>query len=159
MRIALLLTTILSLSGCVKDYRITTPFNEADFAEYKKAGASAISGQAFLITVGGDVKYGAGNQVNLYPYTSYVQEVLSMKKRPNYRIKNEDTRWMQYAKTTIADGQGKFEFKNIPAGNYLLECSLTWQVASQYGLQTTGGLISKQVTVGNGDSVSVMLTE
>ena len=159
MRLALLIAVWLSLSGCVKDYRITTPFNDADFAGYSKTGLSTIAGQAFLKTKGGDVKFGAGNQITLYPYTSYVQEVLSMKKRPNYKIKNEDTRWMQYIKTTIADAQGKFEFKNIPAGNYLIECGIFWQVPGQYGLQTTGDIVSKQVSVGNNDSINIMLTE
>jgi hypothetical protein len=49
-------------------------FNEAEFARYADSGNGSVIGQAFLKTRGGEVRYGAGNEVVLIPVTSYTTE-------------------------------------------------------------------------------------
>src|SRR5689334_7966802 len=55
---------------------IQAPFKESEFAPYekKKKGTSSISGQAFLVTRGKEVKYQPGGDVALVPETSYTRE-------------------------------------------------------------------------------------
>ena len=64
----------LTLAGCVQSrppYALRTPFLDSDFRPWSKPGPAAISGQAFLRTVGGDVKTCAGQDVSLMPGTQY----------------------------------------------------------------------------------------
>jgi hypothetical protein len=93
-------------------------FNEADFLPYSGSGDSKIIGQAFLKTRGGDVKYGAGNEVVLIPVTPYTREFRERSIIGGERLEQHDQRYFKYRRTTIADGQGGFEFNNIPAGEY-----------------------------------------
>jgi hypothetical protein len=161
MKKQLLTLVILSLSlmGCIEPKRITVPFDEKSFAIYKQKGTATVQGQAFLKTAGGDVKYGAGNQIMLLPYNDYVKEVKTLKTARHIQLANEDLRWQDYSKSTISDAQGKFEFKNIPAGEYLLETEITWGVPSQFGLQQTGGVVRKPFKITDGEVANIMLTE
>jgi hypothetical protein len=64
----------LTLAGGVQPrppYALRTPFLDSDFRPWSKPGPAAISGQAFLRTVGGDVKTCAGQDVSLMPGTQY----------------------------------------------------------------------------------------
>ena len=89
-------------------------FVEAEFAAYDGAGNSTISGQAFLRTRGGEVRVGAGQQVQLYPVTSYTtQKVRALMATDGdvaallYSIPFEP-RAEKYRKSTIADAAGNF---------------------------------------------------
>jgi len=132
---------------------LETPFNKADFDKYKEKGNCTVTGQAFLKTRGGDVKYGAGNTVRLVPYTPLIKE---MKEKRFFQRPEQST--MDYIKSTfretVADGNGNFEFTGIPAGEYLLECDITWQVLNQ----TTGGTAQAVVTLKEGETQKVVLT-
>ena len=154
----LVVMVALAICGCTSKYQMVTPYNEKDWAAYEKKGASVITGQAFLKTRGGEVRYGAGETVTLIPVTSYTTELLqaSMKRA---KITNLDSRWENHNKETVADGNGNFEFNNIPAGDYLLQCDVYWQVPGQYGMETTGATIKKQVKVSDGEKIKVIMTE
>lgn len=58
-------------------------------------------------------------------------------------------------KTTVADGSGNFEFTGLAAGEYLIQAEVYWST----GYRETGGLISKYVTVKDGEAVKVIVTE
>lgn len=136
---------------------MVTPFNEKDFAPYLQKGTSSITGQAFLKTVGGEVRYGAGNTVKLIPVTPYNTEVWQASmKGETIKI---DSRWEDYNKNTTADGSGNFEFNNLPAGEYFLECEIYWHVPGPYGMEKTGDIIKKQVKVSDGEKIKVIMTE
>jgi hypothetical protein len=66
----------------------------------------------------------------------------------------------QYTRETIADGSGRFTFKNVPDGDYYVSATVTWQTATGYkfSLETQGGRISKTINVKNGEPIEVMLT-
>ena len=126
---------------------------------FGKEEKGRIQGQAFSKTRGGDVKYGAGVEVRLFPDIPYSRELIDARSNPWRPVQGMDPAWHSYVKTTIADGTGNFEFNGVPAGNYFLETSITWEVPSQYGPRTTGGLIRKTVTVFKDQTVRFILTD
>ena len=150
------------LAGCETPSQPTkTAFDPAAYAPYQQAGTGKISGQAFLKTVGGDVKFGAGDEVTLSPATEFFKELMAFNAQginPSTLTDAVSKEVMSHSRKATADGNGNFEFTGLPAGEYALEVVITWQVPSQIGLQGTGGLVSKLVTVGDGESVRVVLT-
>ena len=132
------------------------PFNEAEFQPYLRSGTSTITGQAFLKTRGGEVRFAAGNTVNLTPLTSYTRTTLEQVIVRGQKAPPADPRFPKYVRTTFADGNGNFEFKNVPAGQYLAYVPILWEVPTQYGAQQTGGFAYAHVTAKPGETVKVV---
>lgn len=147
-----------ALVGCARPYQMTTPFNELEFLPYKGDGTATIQGQAFLKTRGGEVRFAAGNPVSLIPMTTYSRELLQALSSGYYNI-TTDPRWLSYSRQVTADGSGNFEFKNIPAGEYTLECSIFWEVPGRYGLERTGAVVRKETKVEPNQTVKLVLTQ
>ena len=60
------------LTACAMQTPIQRPvFPEAEYQRLELSGSGSVSGQVFMRTVGGDVKYGAGSNVFLFPDTTY----------------------------------------------------------------------------------------
>jgi hypothetical protein len=161
-------------------------FSTEELRPYSKPGKSSVSGQAFLRTRGGDIRIGAGCEVQLFPTTDYITHYISQHEqleqlqatpgfwrfmgdtspvteeaRIAYRawtiarsIEPLDVREVPFQKTAIADANGNFEFRDLPAGEYTLTCTITWQVGSE----TSGGLIVKSLKVEAGEAAKVMMT-
>jgi hypothetical protein len=149
----------IALSGCTRTHTMITVFNEQEFAPYAKKGTSSIVGQAFQKTRGGEVRYGAGETVLLIPVTSYSKELWHASLPGNAPAPNFDARLKNYIREVTADGMGNFEFNEIPAGEYYVECSIFWEVAGPYGMEQTGGVAKKQVKVIESEKLKVILTE
>lgn len=62
------------------------------------------------------------------------------------------------ARRQIADAEGRFEFTDLPAGDYMLEVEITWEAAGMYGPVKTGSMVWKFVTAEEGGKHRVMLT-
>jgi len=137
---------------------MVTPFNEIEFLPYMGYGTSTIQGQAFLKTRGGQVRYAAGNTVSLIPVTSYSSEIWQASLYGGM-VNGVDGRWHIYNRNATADGFGNFEFTNIPAGEYYIECPIFWEVPGRYGLERTGAVVKKQTKVGPNQTVKVIMTE
>lgn len=148
MRFALCALLAVSMIGCV--YPRMATFVEAEYAPYAEPGTGSISGQAFLKTRGGDVKYGAGNEVYLNPVTTYSTEWYQETVLKNRRLKPADPRTEKYHWITVADGQGHFTFENVPAGDYYVACAITWMVDA---FTTTGDIVHARVTVKDGERI------
>src|SRR5437588_13083015 len=74
--VAAFIPVALILSSCaITPQPRQTVFQEHEFAPYAGKGTSTVTGQAFLKTRGGEVKFGAGNEVWMFPVTSYTTEV------------------------------------------------------------------------------------
>ena len=136
-------------------------FPEAEYIVLPKSGTSTVKGQAFLKTRAGDVKTAAGNQVLLNPVTSYSIDWYKNSYLTNRRLENPDPRLAAYVPIQIADGSGRFTFKNVPAGEYFVTTSVTWEAPTGYqgGLQTQGGLVSKRIKVLAGEEVEIIITK
>lgn len=122
----------LALVGCARPadaplpaYQVTTPFQEQDFQQWAGAGPSSLSGQAFLKTVGGDVKTCAGSKVLLLPDNGYVEEMMANESSGS-TYANMDHRLLDYIRQSMCDAQGNFAFSALPAGNWVVMTSVTW---------------------------------
>lgn len=135
------------------------PFPEEYYAQLEKEGTSTITGQVFMTTRGGDVKYGAGRQVSLTPVNPYTTEAAQAMMGGRV-IEDADPRASEFTRNKIADGQGRFEFNNLPAGRYYVASSVYWQVYSgnrYIGMQDQGGVIVRIAEVGEGETEEIML--
>lgn len=136
----------------------TAKFIESEYAPYGDSGSSVITGQAFLKTRGGDVKFGAACMVYLNPVTTYSTEWFTYGIIKEMSLSKADPRTDKYHWETMADGFGYFEFKNLPAGEYYLACRILWEVPGKYNLETTGGYAYAITKVKPGETVKVVVT-
>lgn len=137
------------------------PFNEAEYQRLPQSGTGVVEGQAFLKTLGGDVKYGAGQVVRLFPVTSYSEQwwqVSVVEKRP---LVDSDPRYSQYIRTTQADGAGNFKFTDVPPGKYFINAEVSWFAPTgfQGALQKQGGIVANRIEVSNDKTTRVMITQ
>ncbi len=98
---------------------------QREYAPYKSAGTAVITGQAFATTAGGVVKHAAGRLVVLNPVTWYTTEFWW---KPNLAGEEgePDPSAMLYAKTAVADAEGRFSFEGLPAGSYFALTDVSW---------------------------------
>jgi hypothetical protein len=151
----------LALVGCAQ-YQpptyVPVPYDEAEYAALPKSGTGVVKGQVFALTVGGDVKKGAGQPVYLMPATSFRNQWYHESIELGHALAvDADRRHLALERKTIADGDGRFEFVAVPPGSYYVMSQITWSVPSKYGLEPQGGLVVLKVDVKNGESTDAML--
>lgn len=150
------------LSGCsARQVQVTTRLTDNEIAAYTGAGSCTIKGQAFLKTRGGEVRFGAGEKVILFPDLPILREILSIGRSGQQPVlePNVHQAWGNLWRTTQADGEGKFDFRKIPCGAWYVESRVVWEVFSNYSSSVQGGLVSSFVQVSPDDSpAKVMLT-
>lgn len=151
------------VAGCAEQqiYQRRMEFIEEEYAPYDNTGTGKIIGQAFMKTAGGDVKYGAGNTVSLNPVTSYSKEWFNLTVSHGMtNISGADPRVYKYYRKTIADGEGRFEFENLPAGEYYIVCDIYWRYyAGGYSATTTtGARVGIKATVKDGETTKAIVT-
>ncbi|WP_350025869.1 hypothetical protein [Pseudomonas fulva] len=156
------ITIILTaaLAGCAVQPPVQrVPFPTAEYDALPKTGTGTVTGQAFLRTVGGEVKYGAGSDVYLQPVTAYTTQWYEVNVLGGRQLASPDPRANQGQLSTQADGSGNFSFTNVPPGKYYLSAAIRWSAPSQYGLLPQGGVIVKTIAVSDGNQTTQMLTQ
>lgn len=151
----------VALVGCVSAPTLMPrpAFPEAEYAALPKVGTGKVTGQAFLRTRGGDVKYGAGSEVFLNPVTSYSNFWYEQQMQLGQPLSAPDPRLNEYVRTQQADGMGNFSFENVPPGDYYVSTKVTWEVpAGYYSSSIQGGWIAEKIKVTNDQATKVMLT-
>jgi hypothetical protein len=146
-----LVLALAGLAGCANQLAPSKrvdmpPFPVAEYQSLNINGDAVVTGQVFMKTVGGDVKYGAGEDVSLLPATSYT-DVLYRAYLANQEPGAPDPQFAKYNKLTTTDGEGRFTFKGIGAGKYYVISRVGWKAPTQFGLVQQGGYIIKPVTV------------
>lgn len=156
MKKIVLFFAALAIAGCITTRPMVSTYNPSEYTKYHQAGTAEVKGQAFLKTQGGEVRYAAGNTVSLIPATAYSEEVISYIQNYKFiRPEGVDPRWKESFKDTTADGNGNFEFSNVSAGAYFLECPIYWMA----GDEETGHTVYKKVDIHKGDKIKVILTD
>lgn len=158
---ALLTFLTLALASCATPQERVAKYDPAEYARYAGSGTARISGQAFAKTVGGDVKYAAGNTVWLYPVTSMTTEWYNTAIKGGKPMKAGDERMMQHSRSTVADGSGNFEFSGLPAGEYYVVTQVSWGVATGmqfFPIESTGTALTAKVHVSEGESKRIIPT-
>lgn len=161
MRLLIGIAAAIALAGCAQHQARPIDlgaFPVSEYAALKADGSSVVTGQVFMRTLGGDVKFGAGSEVVLIPATSYT-EPLHQAFLANRPIAEPDPRAKAYSKRTRADGSGYFKLSNVPAGRYYLSSKVEWQAPTQYGMSQQGGYLLEPVTVPDGEEINVILTK
>jgi len=108
-------------------YQMTTLFSVQDFQPWAGSGPANLHGQAFLKTVGGDVKTCAGEPVILMPDNPYSEEMVSADAK-GFPDANVDPRVTSYLRRTICDAHGNFAFFNLPVGGWYIDTKVTWEI-------------------------------
>lgn len=139
-------------------------FPVEEYAPYAQPGTATLAGQVFLKTVGGDVKYGAGSEVWLDPVTSYSKvwwEHWGRLWKQRF-VGPPAHEFFAARRKTIADGEGRFKFKDLPAGSYYIRSQVTWGNSVNIGFgalpTTEGGLVTKAVALKDGEEQDLVLT-
>ena len=165
MKQILLMIAVVALVGCGSaNYQASgprmiqrPPFPVSEYEKLNKTGTATITGQVFMTTRGGDVKYGAGETVRLNPKTSYSDFWYQTGKRyingENITLAPTDSRQRDYSFMTQADGEGRFTFEDIPDGRYYIASRVFWEVPNEYGMGVQGSWLCRQVEVKNGKSI------
>lgn len=108
-------------------------------------GKGSVYGQAFLKTVGGDVKYAAGSVVSLCPES--IREQFAIEAARAIRDLEQVSVSAQYCRHMKADAEGRFEFNGLGPGDYFVLTSITWQSPSEDGLRSNGGIAQESFTL------------
>lgn len=165
MRAMTIVAAAVALIGCARTETLNTQFNPQEAAYINQKGDGSIQGQAFMKTVGGEVRYAAGNTVLLIPDTAYARErfqKLYGDSKCNYGAvrfdKDPDPAYLKMARSTKANGEGRFRFDGLAPGAYFVATQLVWGVPTQYGLQTAGCNIYEKALVQHGAATEVIMT-
>jgi len=164
MKTALMLpAALVALVGCNMPAPTPAPTlgsatqdQEKEYIPFLAKGTSAIKGQAFLTTKGGDVKVAAGREVWLDPVTAYSMGWFT-KAGCTWQWREllpPSKTFLDARRQTVADAEGRFEFRNLPAGTYYVRTTVTWEVPS---LGTQGGLLHETVTISSGETKALVM--
>lgn len=169
MKLGGALAVALSLAGCVtvSSYTMNTPYDAAAQAIVQN-GNNAISGNALLRTVGGEVRSCAGIEMKLIKATAYASERMTAEfggtestframgdNITSFRPENLD--YESAALRATCDSQGNFEFNDLPDGTYYIRTYLSWRVPSQFGMVPTGGTLMARVSLSGGERERVVM--
>ena len=161
-QLAVITLLFFFISGCERTIertivKPTIPFNPQEIENALKEGNSTITGQAFT-TKRGDVKYSAGETINLIPLTPYVEQAINLSNKANaFTTVDIDKRMFDYAKKTTADGTGKFKFTGLSSGKYYLETDTKWWYHAPDGSQIKMGTKGIANIENDGDTVEIIL--
>lgn len=146
------------LAACTPVIELSSHFDERDYQWAAATGTARITGQAFAKTLGGEVKYCAGEPVSLWPRGRYTDKAYDALVKGVYVRDAPPAELQKYIRTTTADGFGSFEFVDLPAGSFYAVCNVRWMYGSGIYAQQTGGVAIAPVTVAAGMTQRVVVT-
>lgn len=152
----LFIVIMLFVGGCSSTaVAPTAPSKKDDVSSYAQKGSASIHGQAFLKTKDGAVKSAAGNDVVLIPAILHTDETVGFLDVGTHAIAKISPNLRSYSRITHANGSGYFEFSELPAGDYYLECGIYWQA----GDSRTGAVVRKKISLSKNQTLKVVLSE
>ena len=141
------------LGGCAERAASTIAFSTEEAAFIKKDGKSTVTGHAFRTKATGVVVNAAGQLVRLIPATAFARERFSSLfggskylAHSHYpRDDNPDPAYGEYTRTTKAEANGRFVFRNVPPGAYIVTTQIIW--GDEDALFREGGVVYDTVEV------------
>lgn len=156
---ALVLTAALALAACVSPAPplVLQPITEQQLAPYKATKTAWVTGQAFLRQQGGGVVTCAGSPIFLIPSIPATRQMLTDMKagargQPGAKI---DPKLRGTGAEGTCNAQGNFRLGPVAPGSYILLTEVSW--AAGYARQ--GGTLRRDLTVTDGQTLEVLLTE
>ncbi len=163
IRVLINVAMVILLAGCAapKTVTLTNSFDPDAVAWASKKGTAKLVGSAVIQTTGGIPRTCAGRQVALVPVSTYSSErVLNIygstakgyvSRQPNMeRVPAYEATF----RLTACDGQGAFEFDDLPAGEFFAITQVVWQ-AREYVVE--GGVLMLRVSVEDGKTKKIVL--
>jgi hypothetical protein len=119
---------LLSITiGCMfRGHTPQVPIDDA-LASPPATGTGSIIGEVRIKTSAGEVRTGAESTIYLIPATAYTSEWFEHYVVKREKIDGKDPRSFLSTRAEHVDGQGRFEFSNIPAGAYYLTCRVYYK--------------------------------
>ena len=122
-KIVMLLVGAVLLGACTAAVPRNKAYEEGDHARFDDTGTASITGTV-LITDGGtaseDLVLGKASRVTLTPLTDYTREWYEREVVAGEKLEDEDPRLERIRRTTHTDMRGRFRFRDLPAGEYIL---------------------------------------
>lgn len=140
--------------------------NEQDTATSREEGTATISGEVSINLRDGKIAHGAESLIYLIPVSAYTTEWFEHYLVRSHKIIGLDPRAFWVTRATVVGSEGRFQFSNIPAGNYYLSCTVTPVLSPYQFLWATIPRPSidysvkayATVTVGAGERIKVSVT-
>lgn len=160
-KLILVLVAAALCAGCVNSQpqpRLAK-FDPAEYTPYERDGTGSVVGQAFLVTKGGEVKLGAARDVILTPVTAasteYHERWALQYETLQQADQSEADVMRRVTRRSMADGDGRFRFDGLPAGEYYVWCIINWYI-TEY--QQSGGVAHAKVKVEEGKTTEAIVT-
>jgi hypothetical protein len=116
----LIIFVLMVLAGCMsRVYKHQAPPDDALDLPAVAATAS-ITGEVSVRSRMGEMVKGADSTIYLVPATAYSTEWFDHYVVKRDKVDGKDPRSFASARAALVDGEGHFEFQNIPAGAYYL---------------------------------------
>ena len=151
------------LSACVATNSTSEriPFPEAEYSALRTDGNGAISGQVYIEAKGGERVVKQGAKVVLNPVTSYSRQWYETTAVMKHHLAPPDAKILVYIKETVTDAEGRFEMRDIPAGEYFLSSGVVWespkQLRSLAPMSPQGRFLVQRITVHKNEKLEVAL--
>ena len=143
------------LVGCAQPFTMQSEYRPTDHDWARANGTATLSGEAFLRTRGGDVKTCAGRPIAILPDTAYTKELMAKGISSHFgQPTNFDSRAKGLFRTSQCNAAGKFIFRSLPAGHWIVVANVTWET----GNATTGGDIIGQAETTLGQVSDTIVT-
>lgn len=134
-------------------YHVTTPFQAADFQAWSGDGNASLSGVVNYSDAEGTMRHCASARIELIPATPYNVEIVSALKEASYRpLSGENPAAVKYVRTVACDGTGTFSFSNLPAKDWFVRTTLTWNQSWEYGVRQSHSDLIRRVTLKPGQN-------
>ena len=158
-RIALLLLAVIQvgcMAGATQIHDRHRKYDDAEYAPYRLRGTGDLVGLAQAENRWGDVRVASEDTVYLFPATPYTDEWWQRTLIGGQYLKDPDPRSLEYMRRRVTDENGRFAFGYLPAGDYYVVCTITWDV---YGEDRPIQVLNlgKRVHIAPGGNVDVIL--
>jgi hypothetical protein len=154
LRFALPVVVAASLAACASTalppgprYQPSTTRTEAEYQPFLQAGANVLEGQAIRRSPDGRSQPVAGRSVTLDPATTTGNDWWRVAGRsfPDRLSLPPSDAFLRARRVTVTDVEGRFAFRNLPAGTYYLRTDYGGTGPGPTGV--SGGLLGQRIEI------------